>query len=125
MAKNIIIVDDEPHILEAIEIALSGQGYSIQKALNAFQAWKMIDKNTDLLLLDIMMPGMRPIDLLRAIKENNLSRIRCMYVSAVPFTDEQKKEMFKEGLVVDFVQKPFDNSDLLRRVKKALGENNG
>jgi DNA-binding response OmpR family regulator len=122
MAKNILVVDDEAHILKAMEIALSGHGFNIQTASGAYQAWNIIDKNTDLLLLDIMMPGMRPIDLLRKIQESKLSRIKCIYVSAVPFTEEQRKEMIKEGLVVDFIQKPFDNNDLLARVKRALGE---
>ncbi|MBM3309761.1 MAG: response regulator [Candidatus Altiarchaeales archaeon] len=88
VAKNIIIVDDERHIVKAIELALSGEGYSLKSASNANEAWKLIDKNTDLILLDIMMPGMRPIDLIKNIKDHGLDNVKCMYVSAVPFTKE-------------------------------------
>ncbi|VVB54054.1 Regulator of RpoS [uncultured archaeon] len=122
MTKKILVVDDEPHIAKAIELALSGQGYDIKRASNADEAWKLIDENTDLILLDLMMPGTRPVDLIRNIRDHELTKIKCMYVSAVPFTNDQKEKMIKEGVIVDFIQKPFDNDDLLKRVKTALGE---
>ncbi|MDD5111849.1 MAG: response regulator [Candidatus Altiarchaeota archaeon] len=122
MAKNIIIVDDEPHIAKAIHLALSGEGYNLRMASTANEAWKLVDKDTDLLLLDIMMPGMRSVDLIQTIKDHGLSKVKCIYVSAVPFTDDEMGKMVSEGIVADFIQKPFDNADLLKRVKKALGE---
>lgn len=122
MAKNIIIVDDEPHTAKAIELVLSGEGYKLKIAHNADEAWTLVDENTNLVLLDIMMPGMRPIDFIRMVRDHGLSNVKCIYVSSVPFTDQQREEMIQEKTVVDFIRKPFDNSDLLKRVKKALGE---
>jgi CheY-like chemotaxis protein len=120
--KNVIIVDDEPHIAKAIELLLSGEGYNLQVARNADEAWKLVDKDTDLVLLDILMPGTRPIDFIRMLKDHGLSKVKCMYVSSIPFTDKQREEMIQEKTIVDFIRKPFDNDDLLRRVRKALGE---
>jgi DNA-binding NtrC family response regulator len=122
MAKNIIIVDDEPHILKAFEMALSDQGYDIKTAVNADKAFKLINKKTNLVLLDIMMPGMRPIDLINYIKTLGMSNVKFIYVSAVPFTEKDREDSIKQGLVVDFISKPVDPDTLLERVKRALGE---
>jgi len=121
MAKKILIVDDEPHVVKALELALSGQGFELVTAASADEAWKLVDEKLDLILLDIMMPGMRPIDLLKNIKEHGLSNVKCIYVTAVPFPEEDKAELMSGGQVVDFIEKPFDNADLLSRVKAALG----
>ena len=120
MAKNIIIVDDEPHVLKAVEMSLMGQGYDVSTAKNADEALRMIDGETDLILLDIMMPGMRPVDLLKTLKQKKL-KVKCIYLSAVTFTDEKKKEMVKDGMVEGFIQKPFEPDDLLKKIKKAIG----
>ena len=121
MAKKILIVDDEPHVVKAIELALSDQCFELATAGSADEAWKLVDENVDLILLDIMMPGMPPIDLLKNISEHGLSNVKCIYVTAVPFPEEDKAELISGGQVVDFIEKPFDNADLVARVKAAFG----
>ena len=85
------------------------------------QVAKLVDENVDLILLDIMMPGMPPIDLLKNISEHGLSNVKCIYVTAVPFPEEDNAELISGGQVVDFIEKPFDNADLVARVKAAFG----
>ena len=69
----------------------------------------------DLILLDIMMPGIPTKDILKEV-----GSIKVIFVSAVSFSNEEKKEMFSSKQVVDFINKPFEIANLLQRVKRAL-----
>ena len=69
MGKKILIVDDEMVMRSLIAIAMQRSGYSVMDADNSFQALDCLDSTTpDLIILDIMMPGMNGIDLCRRIR---------------------------------------------------------
>ncbi|MCX6695848.1 MAG: hypothetical protein NTU61_06090, partial [Candidatus Altiarchaeota archaeon] len=69
----------------------------------------------------ILLLGAMLTDIDMGIYTANLDPAKCIYVTAVPFTDESRKDMIAGGLVVDVIQKPFDNEDLVTRIKKLLG----
>ena len=71
----------------------------------------------DLILLDIMMPGL-PVD--EVVKQ--ITDIDIAFMSVVRISDARKRGLCTQGNIVDFIQKPFDVGDLIGRVELILGE---
>ena len=68
--KRILLVDDEPGILQALRIILTGKGYEVETAWSTKEAWGILDQdNFDLVVTDFNMPGMKGDELARLIKE--------------------------------------------------------
>lgn len=116
MTKTIMIVDDEADIRKTVKTILEKAGYSVVIAVSADDAlkkWKT--KKADLILMDIMMPG-------TPVKEvvPQLKGARIAYLSVVRTSEAEKEELTKSKNIVDFIQKPFDVEDLLKRVKKLV-----
>ena len=114
---NILVVDDDKEIVNAIEIYLSKEGYNILKAYDGEEAIHVIQNNEiHLVILDIMMPKMNGIELAKKIREN-LS-IPILMLSA-------KSEDYDKinGLNVgadDYVTKPFNPMELIARVNSQI-----
>lgn len=121
MVKQIMIVDDEPDIVESAKVILEREGYRTISAINADECLEKLKKVTpDLILLDIMMPGMAVKEMLKRIKENKKWRnIKIIYLTVVRMAEAEKADLLKEVNIVDFIEKPFDINDLVRRVKKS------
>lgn len=117
--KEILLVDDEVSVRQAERIVLEAEGYKISEASNADEAWTMVQKNQpELILLDIRMPGMPAIELVKKIKNNpKLRKIKIVYVTAIVGTKEFTKKV--EG-VIDALEKPFKSEDLIKIVKNAI-----
>jgi len=117
MAKTIMIVDDEEDIKTTVSAILKKQGYKVITASNADDCLKKLPKQkVDLILMDIMMPGMPVKKAIEKIKDTKVA-----YLSVVRVGDAEKEELMKNKNIVDFIQKPFDIDDLIRRVKKFVG----
>jgi two-component system nitrogen regulation response regulator NtrX len=72
MFPSILIVDDEPSILQTLSGLLSDEGFEVTTAANGYEALKIIDaESPDLVLLDIWMPGIDGIETLKEIKKEN------------------------------------------------------
>ncbi|SNT20642.1 DNA-binding response regulator, OmpR family, contains REC and winged-helix (wHTH) domain [Anaerovirgula multivorans] len=115
--KQILIVDDEIEIADLIEIYLVNEGYSVLKAYSGVDALKILDKESiQLVILDIMMPGIDGLEVCRRIrKEKN---IPILIVSAK--SEDMDKIL---GLTIgadDYITKPFNPLELLARVKSQL-----
>ena len=114
---NILICDDEPDIVAALKIYLTGDNYCLFEANDGRQALKAVEENEiHLVLLDIMMPGPDGIQTLSRIREN--------YNMPVIFLTAKGEDTDKVlGLnigVDDYVTKPFNPVELLARVKSQL-----
>jgi CheY-like chemotaxis protein len=122
MKKHIMVVDDEPDIVELFKILLEKEGYEIISANSADECLQKLKKATpDLILLDIMMSGMPVKEMLKRIMENEEWRnIKIIYLTVVRMSEAEKSNLLQEANIVDFIEKPFDITDLVRRVKKAL-----
>lgn len=117
MNRSVLIVDDDREILRLLEISLSGDGYKIYKASNGIEALEIIDStNIDLVVLDIMMPGLNGIEVCRKIREN--LNIPILMLSA------KSEDMDKiEGIMTgadDYMTKPFNSLELVVRVRALL-----
>ena len=118
MQKRIMIVDDEPDIRDSIKTILETNGYIVATAIDGDDCLEKINKvKPDLILLDIMMPG-TPVE--EVIKK--ISDIKIAFMSVVRISEARKKGLFIQENIVDFLQKPFNVSDLVNRVGLILKE---
>ncbi|PXV95778.1 DNA-binding response OmpR family regulator [Lachnotalea glycerini] len=114
---NILVVDDEKEIADLVEIYLVSDGYKVYKAYNAQEGFKILgEQKIELVLLDIMMPGMDGLEMCRKIRENN--NIPIIMLSAKS-TDLDKILGLGTG-ADDYVVKPFNPLELTARVKSQL-----
>jgi len=113
----ILIVDDDTTNLEVISSFLYNKKYKIILAKSGNDALKSVENNhPDLILLDIMMPGMNGYEVCEKLKANNQTMdIPIIFLTAKTETKEIIKGFNKGG--VDYVTKPFIKEELLARIK--------
>ena len=112
--KNILIVDDDIHIGNALEELLIKEGYFVLRAYSGTEALLVLsNKKVDLVLLDLMLPGLSGEDVLPEIKD-----IPVIVLSAKVDVDD-KVSLLLSG-AVDYVTKPFNSKELLARISIAL-----
>ena len=112
--KHILIIDDDVHIGDMLEEILSREGYRVSRAYSGTEALLVISSHTpDLVLLDLMLPGLSGEEVLPKIKG-----IPVIVVSAK--TDMQNKVDLLLGGAADYITKPFDIPELLARITVAL-----
>ncbi|MBV4418709.1 response regulator transcription factor [Clostridium tyrobutyricum] len=117
---KILIVDDEEHICELIKFNLENNGYKTIISYNGVDAISKVEKEMpNLILLDVMLPGMDGYDVCKEIKRNpNLSSIPIIMITAKG--EEFDKVLGLELGADDYVTKPFSVRELLARVKAVL-----
>lgn len=118
MKKKILVVDDEPSILELIEYNLESNDYQVTTAKDGQEAFDKVSGQTfDLMLLDQMLPKMSGIEVLKKMrKSDNLTPV--IFLTAVDSEDNKI-----EGLISgadDYVTKPFSIKELLARIEVVL-----
>lgn len=117
---RILVVDDDPNSREIVQTFLESKGYAVRTASNGEAGLaELHDEQPDLVLLDVMMPGMDGWAVARAIKDHKeLSRIRVVMMTArSDFADKQK------GLQAgadDYLVKPIQLDNLGRTVERNL-----
>ena len=118
--RYILIVDDVLKNLQLVAQTLKDAGYKFSLAQSGESALKLLENEVpDLILLDIMMPGMDGLEVCRIIKRNEkLREIPVIFITAVDQTDVLV-EGFRAG-GVDYITKPFNRDELLIRVKTHL-----
>lgn len=113
---KILIVDDDAEIREVIRILLESEGYEIVEANSGLNAVEIMDHTIDLIIMDIMMPGMSGILACEAIRKNFLTPV--LFLTAKS-SDMDKVLGFSSG-GDDYLVKPFSYTELLSRVKALL-----
>ncbi|MCD6202101.1 MAG: response regulator [Bacteroidales bacterium] len=118
--KNILVIDDSSTNVVLLNAVLAQHGYEVISALNAHEAYKLIDKHKpDLILLDLLMPEISGFDFLENIKKDqSLKDIPVVIVSAVG-TKENIRQTKKMG-AVHFISKPVNVNELLNTVSLLL-----
>ncbi len=112
--KKIMVVDDDPAILDSIGMLLEFEGYRVTATSNAAGLLSMESEFPDLLLLDIWMSGMDGRDICRQLKE----KISTKNIPVVLISASREIEISaKEAGADDFLSKPFEVDDLLRKVE--------
>jgi DNA-binding response OmpR family regulator len=122
VAKRILIVDDEPNIVAALEYLLRRSGYEVGVAATGDEALRQVEAFApDLVLLDVMMPQKSGYEVCRRIRERpEWSRVKIVMLSAKGREAEVSKGI---SLGADlYVTKPFSNAELVGRIRELLGD---
>ena len=116
---TVLIVDDTRTIRSYLSTMLRMEGHNVVEAEDGVDALNVLKySKPDLILLDIMMPGMSGWDVFNRIKKKN-NNIKVAFMSVLEISDKRKQVLLDEGLA-DYIMKPFDKETLLNRVDKIL-----
>ncbi len=118
--KTLLLVDDEPDLLESLSIRLKASGYKVVTAADGLEALKKARAlGPDLILLDLMLPKMDGYKVSRLLKfDGRYSRIPILILSARG--QDMDKELASSAGADDYLVKPFSSEELLTRIKKLL-----
>ncbi|MBK9984932.1 MAG: response regulator transcription factor [Saprospiraceae bacterium] len=117
---KVLIVDDEPDILEFLEYNLSRNGFETIQASNGLEAIKIADKEVpDLILLDIMMPGMDGVQTCYELRKNDKLK-DCLIAFLTARSEEFSEIAGLEAGADDYIQKPIRPRLLLSRIKALM-----
>ncbi len=115
--NKILVVDDDEYILKSIDLLLKSGGYSVETASDGIEALEKVTSfNPDLIIMDIMMPGMDGISALMRIRERE--SIPVIMLSAKGETED--KVIGLNAGADDYVTKPFSGFELMARVNSHL-----
>ena len=120
MGKRVLAVDDEPDVLMIVRTALQSEGFDVETAANGKDCLEIATENPpDLIILDVMMPGMSGFDVLKELKaEPKTSTVPVIMLTGLSERDKML-EALSSGIDY-YIVKPFDFNDLIGKVNQAL-----
>ena len=127
MAKKILIVDDDPDLVEAVSTILESKGYAVAKAYGGVEGLKKAEtEKPDLIVLDVMMPDKDGYEVCKELKADDAYRsipilLLTAVVSNIP-TSKYTQQMGKETEADDYVDKPVEPEELVRRVEALIAK---
>ncbi len=122
MKKNILIIEDEEDMVRGLKMNLADEGYEVDYSLNGKEGLKKALKNKpDLILLDIMLPGMNGLEICRELRNNKID-VPILMLTAKG--EEIDKVIGLELGADDYISKPFSIRELLARIKAHLRREN-
>jgi CheY-like chemotaxis protein len=121
LLRTVIIADDESSMRLLVHATIDSDDYRVLEAANGTEAWAMIqEQKPSLILLDVDMPGLNGLEVLRLVRSDPAYRDTCVILLTA---DAQEAEV-EAGLLAGadfYLTKPFSPLDLLSRVEEALG----
>lgn len=115
-SRTILVVDDDPEIREVLRLLLTGEGYRVIEADSGDTALELLNSSVDLVILDVMMPGLNGYAACAEMRKN--SAVPILFLTAKA-QDSDKSMGFSVG-GDDYLVKPFSYSELISRVKAML-----
>jgi CheY-like chemotaxis protein len=121
--KSILVVDDNKTITDVVKLILESSGYKCTALNNPKECFSILDSNKfDLILLDVAMPEVSGIDMMKRIKEDpRLNHNRIILFTASAITDAQIQELKKQGML-ECIRKPVSKAKLLEAIQRCLQE---
>ncbi|MEQ8768334.1 MAG: response regulator [Planctomycetota bacterium] len=117
---KIVVIEDEPDILEVIQYNLSREGFEVECARDGEMGLRLVQRVApDLVLLDLMLPGVDGVELCRKLKDDDLTR----NIPVIMVTAKGEESDIVLGLGMgadDYVTKPFSPKELTARIKAVL-----
>ncbi len=122
MSKRILIIEDDQDMIGLADIFLTNAGYQVLSALSGPAGLATLrTESVDLVLLDIMMPGMTGWDVLKEMRAHEQWQdIPVIMVSARHYLEDEQETAAYADMFIDYVVKPFVVRDLLDKIKAAL-----
>ena len=110
--KTVLVVDDQPKVLKFVEIDLKLRGFIVLTTISGETAVKLVkDKKPDIVLLDMVMPGMDGVEVLKALRK--FTDLPVIAFSASP----GNQDLAIQAGATDFINKPFDPDHMARTIK--------
>ncbi len=121
MGKRVLVIEDEPNIVEAISFILSRDGWQVESHGDGVGAIEAVTKmQPDLLILDVMLPGRSGYDILQALRADPATRsLPVLMLTAKG--QKQDREMAERHGANRFMVKPFSNAEVLEAVREMAG----
>ena len=120
---KILVVDDDPSLRFLITASLEDEEYDISEAADGIEAYKMIQKEKpDLILLDVMMPGMTGYELCTALKQNSDTKNILVIMLTAKGQERDKRDSKQAGADL-YLRKPFSPLELIDIVSSLLKGN--
>ena len=118
MARQVLIVEDEPHIVESLSFVLGREGYSVSSVMDGESALELLRRTPpDLVILDLMIPRLNGFEVLKAAKTDpSLLSIPVMVLTAKGQVHDRRlaEEIGSDG----FMTKPFSNREIVDEVRR-------
>jgi len=116
---KVLVVDDELEIVDTLKSFLTRKGYDVTGASSGEEALSFLEKKrTDLILLDLKMPGIRGEDVARIVKE----KYPATKIIVVTAYSEDGKSFYKENLLEDVLIKPVSLKELSQKIQEVLNK---
>ena len=120
MSKRVLLIEDEPNIIEAVGFILSRDGWDVSTHSNGHDAIDAVRRSApDLVILDVMLPGKSGFDILREIRgDDGTKALPVLMLTARGQTKD--REMAERAGASRFMTKPFSNADVLEAVRELV-----
>ena len=121
MGKRVLLIEDEPNIIEAISFILSRDGWTVHTHEDGTTAMaKVLDLPPDMIILDVMLPGRSGFDILRELRANEVTKaIPIMMLTARG--QEKDRDLALRLGASHFMTKPFSNTEVRDHVRNLIG----
>ena len=118
MAGRVLLIEDEPNIIEAIRFILSRDGWEVKTHSNGHDAVDVVRaRRPDVIILDVMLPGKSGMEILRDLR--NIHELRDMPVLMLTARGQTRdREMAEKAGASRFMTKPFSNAEMLSAVRE-------
>ncbi len=120
LMKKVLIIEDDKNINEMLQELLSNNGYNVSSAYSGTEALLIHNKQIDLIVLDLMLPGKNGEEIIKKLK--TINDVPIIITTAINDIDK-KLDLFELG-ADDYITKPFNNAELLARIKVHLRKTN-
>lgn len=120
MGKQVLLIEDEPNIIEAIRFILSRDGWEVKTHSNGHDAVDTVRlRKPDVVILDVMLPGKSGFDILTEIRADaELSHLPVLMLTARGQTKD--REMAERAGASHYMTKPFSNAEILETVRNMV-----
>ena len=127
---RILLIDDDKDVHTVVKKVLEPKSYEVMSAYDGFEGLsKVVEERPDLIILDVIMPGKHGFDVVHELKTDEkyhfFSNIPVMMLTVYPEDREKMHLSMREGMMMeaeDYLQKPVDPKELLKRVEDLLGK---
>lgn len=122
MGRNVLLIEDEPNIIEAIRFLLTRDGWNVDTHSDGADAVDVIRAAApDLVILDLMLPGRSGMDILRELRE--IPELEALPVLMLTARGQSRdRDMAEKAGVSRFMTKPFSNAEVLTAVRDLLAQ---